>query len=61
MPETLATQFTGSVLDLLIHIGDPPLSSSKTEISAIHAPRDVAKALKFSAAIPCCCSKAFIQ
>lgn len=44
-PETLATQFTGSVLDLLIHIGKPPLSTSKTEISAIHAPVDVAKAL----------------
>lgn len=44
-PETLATRFTGSVLDLLIHIGDPPLSTSKTEISAIHAPVDVAKAL----------------
>ena len=44
-PEVLATQFTGSVLDLLINIGDPPLSTSKTEISAIHAPVDVAKAL----------------
>lgn len=44
-PEILATRFTGSVLDLLINIGDPPLSSSKTEISAIHAPVDVAKAL----------------
>lgn len=43
--ETLSTKFTGSVLDLLIHIGDPPLSISKTEISAIHAPTDVAKAL----------------
>jgi len=44
-PETLVSQFTGSVLDLLIHIGDPPLSISKTEISAIHAPTEVAKAL----------------
>lgn len=44
-PETLASKFTGSVLDLLIQIGDPPLSVSKTEISAIHAPADVAKAL----------------
>ena len=44
-PETLATRFTGSVLDLLITIGDPPLSTSKTEISAIHAPVEVAKAL----------------
>lgn len=44
-PEILATRFTGSVLDLLINVGDPPLSTSKTEISAIHAPVDVAKAL----------------
>lgn len=44
-PEILAIRFTGSVLDLLINIGDPPLSTSKTEISAIHAPVDVAKAL----------------
>lgn len=44
-PETLVTRFTGSVLDLLLHIGDPPLATSKTEISAVHAPSDVAKAL----------------
>ena len=44
-PETLNTQFTGSVLDLLIHLGQPPLSISRTEISAINAPGDVAKAL----------------
>lgn len=45
-PGILKDQFTGSVLDLLIHIGDPPLSISKTEISAAHAPVEVAKALK---------------
>lgn len=44
-PEILENQFTGSVLDLLIHLGDPPLSISKTEISASHAPVEVAKAL----------------
>jgi GntR family transcriptional regulator len=44
-PETLENQFTGSVLDLLIHLGEPPLSISKTEISASNAPSDVAKAL----------------
>jgi len=44
-PEALETKFTGSILDLLIHIGEPPLSISKTEISAINAPADVAKAL----------------
>ncbi|MFW5713115.1 MAG: GntR family transcriptional regulator [Brevefilum sp.] len=45
-PETLSNRFTGSVLDLLIHVGDPPLSISKTEISAVHAPSEVAKALE---------------
>ena len=44
-PETLVTRFTGSVLDLLINIGEPPLATSKTEIGAVHAPVDVAKAL----------------
>jgi GntR family transcriptional regulator len=44
-PEALKNQFTGSVLDLLINLGQPPLSISKTEISAIDAPADVAKAL----------------
>jgi GntR family transcriptional regulator len=44
-PEMLSAKFTGSVLDLLIHTSDPPLSISKTEISAIHAPTNVAKAL----------------
>lgn len=43
--DILKANFTGSVLDLLIQFGDPPLSISKTEISAIHAPADVAKAL----------------
>ena len=42
---TLESNFTGSVLDLLIHSGKPALSMSKTEISAINAPEDVAKAL----------------
>ena len=41
----LESHFTGSVLDILIHSGDPALSLSKTEISAINAPEDVAKAL----------------
>lgn len=45
-PDILSDRFTGSVLDLLIHIGEPPLSISKTEISAINAPSDVAKALE---------------
>jgi len=44
-PEILKNQFSGSVLDLLIKINDPVLSMSKTEISAIHAHPNVAKAL----------------
>lgn len=43
--QALKKQFTGSVLDLLLDRGDLPLSISKTEISAVHAPSDVAKAL----------------
>jgi len=45
LPEVLTNQFKGSVLDLIIKKGDPALSISKTEISAVHAPVDVAKAL----------------
>lgn len=44
-PEILSTKFTGSVLDLLIHLGEPTPSISKTEISAVHAQSKVAKAL----------------
>jgi GntR family transcriptional regulator len=44
-PEALECQFSGSVLDLLIANSQPPLSISKTEISAVQAPSEVAKAL----------------
>lgn len=44
-PEILKNKFTGSVLDLLITNGEPSLAISKTEISATHAPIEVAKAL----------------
>ena len=44
-PAVLTDQFKGSVLDLIIQKGEPDLSISKTEISAVHAPADVAKAL----------------
>jgi len=43
--ETLKNQFSGSVLDLIIKVGQPRLSISKTEISAVHAQPVVAKAL----------------
>jgi len=42
---TLDQLFSGSVLDLLLESGNPVLALSKTEISAVHAPVDVAKAL----------------
>jgi GntR family transcriptional regulator len=38
--------FTGSVLDLLLHRGDPKLVQSRTEIRAIGATQDVARALQ---------------
>lgn len=41
----LTTEFTGSVLDLLLQRGDPPLETSNTEISAIAATPDIARAL----------------
>lgn len=44
-PNRIEDRFTGSVLDMLIQIGKPSLSVSKTEISAIHAQSNVAKAL----------------
>lgn len=44
-PENLAHNFTGSVLDLLIRMGEPALSVSKTEISAVTAASDAVKAL----------------
>jgi GntR family transcriptional regulator len=37
--------FTGSVLDLLLKRGDPPLGSSRCEIAAVAAPPEVARAL----------------
>jgi GntR family transcriptional regulator len=43
--KVLKNQFSGSVLDLLIKQGEPVLSMSKTEISAVHAHPNVAKAL----------------
>jgi GntR family transcriptional regulator len=38
--------FTGSVLDLLLHRGDLKLIQSRTEIRAIGATQDVARALQ---------------
>ena len=45
-PDELKNGFTGSVLDLLIKRGSPTLANSKTEIRAIAAPQDVARALE---------------
>jgi GntR family transcriptional regulator len=42
---TLDAHFSGSILDLLLETGEPTLAISKTKISAVHAPVDVAKAL----------------
>jgi GntR family transcriptional regulator len=43
--DELETGFTGSVLDLLLKRGTPPLVSSKCEINAVQAKTNVAKAL----------------
>jgi len=42
----LHSGFTGSVLDLLLRRGDPKLTQSRTEIKAIGATSDVARALQ---------------
>jgi GntR family transcriptional regulator len=43
--EEVKQNFTGSVLDMLIRRDDIPLASSKCEISALGAPREIASAL----------------
>jgi GntR family transcriptional regulator len=45
-PEELESGFTGSVLDLLIKRGSPSLASSRTEIRAVAATPEIAKALE---------------
>jgi GntR family transcriptional regulator len=43
--EELEPGFTGSMLDLLLKRGSPPLASSRCEINAVHATSTVAKAM----------------
>jgi GntR family transcriptional regulator len=45
-PTDLREGFTGSVLDFLLRRGNPPLTQSLTEIRAVPAPSDVARALE---------------
>lgn len=45
-PEDLRGAFRGSVLDLLLRRGHPPLGHSRTEISALAAPADLARRLQ---------------
>lgn len=45
-PADLAAGFTGSVLDLLLKRGEPPLANSRTEIHAAAAAADIARALE---------------
>jgi len=42
----LESSFSGSILDLLIKRGEPPLEKSFTEINAVSAPSQVARALE---------------
>jgi len=44
--DELQSGFTGSVLDLLLRRGDPKLTQSRTEINAIGATSEVARALQ---------------
>lgn len=44
-PDELKARFTGSVLDLLLKRGTPPLTSSRTEINAVPASTEIARAL----------------
>jgi GntR family transcriptional regulator len=44
--DELASDFSGSMLDLLLKRGSPTLASSRCEINAVQAEPDVAKALK---------------
>jgi GntR family transcriptional regulator len=44
-PKELDEHFSGSVLDLLLKRGTPPLSSSRCDINAVTADSDVARAL----------------
>ena len=44
LPEELDSRFTGSVLDVILRKGTPPLSSSRCEINAVTASVDIAKA-----------------
>jgi GntR family transcriptional regulator len=45
-PEELRSGFTGSVLDLLLKRGSPRLGNSRTEIRAVSATSEVARALE---------------
>jgi GntR family transcriptional regulator len=45
-PEELQHGFTGSVLDLLLQRGSPPLSQSRTEIHAVAATAEIAHLLE---------------
>jgi GntR family transcriptional regulator len=44
-PNEFLADFHGSILDLLLHRGQPPLLASRTEINAISASHRVARAL----------------
>lgn len=45
-PQDLEQGFRGSVLDLILHRGDPTLSQSVAEIQAVHAGAELARAMQ---------------
>ena len=44
-PDELGENFTGSVLDLLLKRGSPPLGNSRCDINAVTASSDIARAM----------------
>jgi GntR family transcriptional regulator len=54
-PEEITSQFTGSVLDLLINKNEPPLASSCCHINAVSASKEIAQALNIQRRDPILC------
>lgn len=57
-PEDLQADFRGSILDLLLRRGQPPLLASRTEINAVPASQQVARALGIQRGVVLLCFQA---
>ncbi len=58
--DEVPSDFTGSVLDLLLERGHPALSTSRTEITADAAETEIAKSMHIQRRDPLLCLKAFL-